>query len=414
MQVIPINSRARQSTVLEKLVRVLSYTVLFLFMLVTKVEAATTTVAIDISDIASTTSLFTVPDITPGVSCTYQMGKETGTGYNDITGGIGGSCNTNDWVIGDNTVRVQPVFSNPITESNYKGWVRTSTDTFLIETFTWNGEVFFNEFASTTYSFSSAYDTRILSVSLSSSTPATTTVNYFIDTTEFTGQYDRPDSLVVYISSSDSNQVEQKKKTILPLSTGSSTKYINLDETLPDGDYTASVMFWNLFSAKPVFTKSYITINFTISGGVLTSQGTVGSGDGRWDTIEPKSYKECGVIDIAGCLYNAGIYLFVPNAVGYAIFEDVRAEMAIRIPFVYVAQVPTYWEHLWNTSQTGSLTVSASTSIGNFTFISEDILNSIPLSAVVRNIIGILIWFMLSQTLYYRVRNMFNTSEKTT
>ncbi len=108
-------------------------------------QAATTTVSIDIEDVNSVTSRYRFPDI-PNTSTTtveYSLGKETGAGYNDFSGGgSGGGMDLSFWVTYDSSKRVQPNFSNPLTVGSYKGYIRTSTDTYLISAFEWDGTEF--------------------------------------------------------------------------------------------------------------------------------------------------------------------------------------------------------------------------------------------------------------------------------
>jgi len=104
--------------------------------------AATTTVSIAIDNLASTTSRYTIGSgvIPAGQSCTYSLGY--GTVLGEATGSSG-SCNTNDFLVGDNSVRVQPNFDNPIlTGLEYTGKIVVGSDVYLINWFRWSGSSF--------------------------------------------------------------------------------------------------------------------------------------------------------------------------------------------------------------------------------------------------------------------------------
>jgi len=170
---------------------------------------------------------------------------------------------------------------------------------------------FFGVSTSSLPTFNETYNTQFLNatVSFSTSTKPSFLVNYYIDTDDFIGINDRPDTVTVTISSATSTQVDLVKKLILPLSTGTSSTTLNSDVLLPDGTYTASIVFFNLFSSDFVFTRSNLTLNFTVSGGSITSQTIVSAQNGIWPSSTVTF--DCSIFNPWECIKNLIYYLFV-------------------------------------------------------------------------------------------------------
>jgi len=384
---------------------------------------ATTTLPISIQNIASTTSPFLIAGMPAGTACTYLLGRETGSGYNAVTGGASGSCNTNDWDSYADLARVQPVFSNPVIAGNYKGYIRTSTNTYLIDTFSWNGSVFdvqpISFESGYTPTYASQYDTRFTSVNFSATTSPELSVSYYIDDTEATTtQADKNPTMV---------RVRYAKH---PETTYSAVSYEIEDAVTPtwgygttsvpltleaSSTYDVMVGFANAGTALTgvaPFPLAYVYFLLTTDsfGGVATTTARE-----YYNAIEEQAfeYQPCGVLDIGGCISNAFIYLLYPSNESLDQFASLQDQLEVRAPFVYVYQVPDYWSSLYTTATSHSITISASTSIGTITFLSEELLEAVPLSSTVRLIVGYLLWVMLAFTLWYRVTGMFNHQEKT-
>jgi len=422
--------RARQRVMLERVKRASYITLivgaLFFAIPNQNVSAATTTVSIAIQNTASTTSLWTLAGLTPTTSCTYAFGKETGDAYNSITGGTSGSCNTNDWLIGDNSVRVQPNFQNPIISATYKGWVRTASNTYLILPFTWDGTNFSEDdtfdypTAGYELNFSSQYNTRFTNLVYSTTTSTTTlTTGFYIDSTEATStQADKNPTIVRYryskVPSSDvSGYGISITGAISPTwGNGTTSATFNLAAS---STYDFTISFANggtsLTGVVP-FPLAYIYLRITTNdtGGIATS-----SAPEYYNAIVGQAfqYQPCGITELGGCISNSLIYVFVPSNESLDRFFSLKTDLESRSPFVYVYQVPDYFDSLYNTATSQALSITASTSLGNFTFLSASLIESVPYSDTMRTIIGYLLWVMLALTIYARVTRLFNHQEKT-
>lgn len=267
--------------------------------------------------------------------------------------------------------------------------------------------------------FATQYQTRFTNLVYSTTTSTTTlTVGFYIDPDEATStQADKNPTIVRYryskVPSTDVLGYGVPITGSVSPTWGNATTSatFNLD---PNSTYDFTISFANggtVLTGVSPFPSAYIYLRLSTNAtGGIASTSTVEF----YNALEEQAfeYQPCSITDIGGCITNAFTYLFVPSNASMNQFATLRTEMENRSPFVYAFQLPTYWDMLYETNQTQSLTVSASTSIGTITFISEAQLEAIPLSNTVRTIIGYLLWIMLAFMLYHRVTNIFNHQDK--
>jgi len=243
---------------------------------------------------------------------------------------------------------------------------------------------------------SETYATRFNSASFSSTTA---TVSYYTDINDFTGQYDRPDVIMVSIGSDDNPNVENAQKIILPLSTGNATTTLTFTTPLADGTYTAFVNFWNMTTSKLVFNRANITMKIVVSGGVVTSATVAQQSNG----LLPASsdyYEDCGLTAWSGCLSNSIRFLFYPSTASVDTFLQTYTTMQTKIPFVYVYQASTLLTSLYSGSASTIPTISVTTPIGDITFISQAQVAALPFVSLLRSLIAAGLWIMLFVVLY--------------
>lgn len=243
------------------------------------------------------------------------------------------------------------------------------------------------------------YETKFLSATLSASGTLTAVVNYYIDTDDFVGQYDRPDVVLINISNLDTTQFESKQKLILPLSTGNASTTINLNNTIPDGEYSAQINFWNMFSQNFVLNRTYLTINFTVSGGSVITQAVVDSSDAIFP-FSATAYEECGITNITGCINNSFRFLFYPSTESIDSFTTQYQAVQQKAPFVYVYQASDLLTSMYNGTAGSIPALTLETGIGDITLISEPQLAEIPYVSLLRTLIGYGLWLMLFTVLY--------------
>lgn len=363
--------------------------------------------SIVVDDISSSTSLFLIPDLPPSAPCTYSFGVGV---YPDFPFpvGLGGTCNTNDWIIGDNSVRLN-VFQDPLVSGNdYVGYITASSTDYYVE-FHWDGSLVDFPVVVPTYSpiVSDVYETRFLGATLTASSTLSVDIDYFIDTSDFSSQYNRPDIVMVSVSNLDSTQIDLKKKLILPLTNGTSSVLIDLDVPLPDGAYTAQVNFYNLFSDTFVLNRSYLTINFTILSGALSSQSLVDSNNAIFP-ISAVDF-ECGLGNLSGCISTSFAFLFIPSENSVADFLSLNDTLATKFPFAYVYDFSDVISSLYSDPSMNMPTFSVPWPGGNtFTILSYDLVNGVPFVSLIRTIMGYLLWFAFGLAMYRRTLNIFN------
>ena len=268
--------------------------------------------------------------------------------------------------------------------------------------------------------FTSQYETRFTNLVYSTTTSTTTlTVGFYIDPSEATStQADKNPTIVRYryskVPSTDVSGIGIGITDALSPTWGNGTTSGSfvLDT---NSTYDFTISFANggtpLTGVTP-FPLAYIYLRLTTNatGGIAST-----SSPEFYNAVEEQAfqYQPCGITDIGGCITNSFAYLFIPSNESLDRFNSLSSELENRSPFVYVYQVPAYWNTLYNTADSQSLTISASTSIGNFTFLSASLIEAVPYSSTLRTLIGYLLWVMLAFTVYARVTRLFNHQDKT-
>jgi len=254
------------------------------------------------------------------------------------------------------------------------------------------------------------YDTRLLAATFSASSTVTGVVSYYIDTADFAGQFDRPDVILVNISSLDTTQFESIQKLTLPLSTGYATTTLTGNEVIPDGNYSAMVNFWNMATQSFVLNRSNLTINFTVSGGAVTSQTVVDSNDALFPT-PTDVYEECGLTALSGCISNSIRFLFYPSSASVDTFMESYTQLQTKLPFVYVYQASGLLTGMFTGTAGEIPTISVTTGIGDIVFINQTQVAALPFVTLMRSLIAAGLWIMLFVILY---RKTLTIHDKTT
>jgi len=259
-----------------------------------------------------------------------------------------------------------------------------------------------------------------LNVSGTASTTALK-ITYNIDISEITPET-RPDTLAVTITNTESAQIAEKKKIILPLVNGVSSTtlniipadYLNSTSTeLSDGEYSAFVKFWNLLGQNYTFPTE-ITANFTISGGVVSSYQIVSQEEAITPFIEPK-YQVCSLTNISGCISNAFIFLLYPSQSSINNFTSLYDQLSTRFPFAYFTDFNDSISAIFTNATTANLSITVPFStLGDIELISASQIQSVPFASLIRTILGAIIWVMLAINIYRRTQLIFNQNHSTT
>jgi len=256
------------------------------------------------------------------------------------------------------------------------------------------------------------YETRFTGVVVSGSSSSTIVVNpaFYLETNEYTVN-NRPDAVLVTVTENNliagNSQLDSIKKLILPLVTGNGSTTINLEHNYADGSYTGFLNFWNVQNDTFAFSASTLVFNFIVSGGSITSYSTVTNNTGL--DLGVSNYQECGVLDITGCIINAGRYLVVPNEESIQNIIELRDDISTRWPFIYAFQMSELITDLYTGESTASSSISYDfAGLGQLELISVHQIEEVPFTAWLRETLGLLMWLMFGMLMYNRVLRIFN------
>jgi len=264
---------------------------------------------------------------------------------------------------------------------------------------------------------STTYQTRFTDAVVSGTASSTlVTAGYYLNTDEYNSA-NRPDTVLIQITDTSSNQIASVQKLILPLTTGYATTtrtitpldYNNASTTaLADGNYTAWIYFWNFGNGAFVFTRSSLVVNFTITSGVVSSSTIVDREDGLL-IQDGFTERPCGITAIGGCIINALMYIFYPSTESIDSIMAVSETMSTKFPFAYAYDMSGTVSNLYS----GSLTASSSVSydfngIGTLTLFSRQMLIDVPFSTTIRSMLGYLLWLIFMVVMYRRTLTIFD------
>jgi len=272
------------------------------------------------------------------------------------------------------------------------------------------------EGATTTITSDQTLNTKFTKGVMSAPAVGTTTVTavYYIDPDEVDVNVasKNPTATRFLLSPSTGTTTYSTISVLNSPTTGVGTTTYTYPFKLPQGKYDLLITFGNAgtgISGIIPFEDSYVYITFSVNAsGTLIAGQKAEYYDAESVVTDEYVRQPCGLTDIGGCIANAFAYLFLPSAFTTDDIFIATEEIKTKAPFVYLYQVPDLWQTLYDTAQTAPLSVSASTSIGTVSFISEAQLDAIPLTDTIRTIIGYLLWIMLALTLYTRVRSIFD------
>lgn len=265
------------------------------------------------------------------------------------------------------------------------------------------------------FEFDTTYNTRFTALTATTTPTASTTLtfypSYLIDLDEVVENDPKrfPSQVSVSLSQQPSVDFGRRADDILPL-TATGTATVSF-ETVEDGVYDFLVSFWNLASvfdnSKQPFDRSYIYGQVIISGGVITNFVTDEFYDGT--TQLPVQKRPCGITDIDGCLYNAGIALFVPSDASIEDFSNLSNTLSERFPFAYVYDFSEIALSLYTSSTTETLALEVPFgNLGTTTLISQAQLEAVPFAPFIKATLGALLWLMFALYAYRRSLKIFN------
>jgi hypothetical protein len=252
----------------------------------------------------------------------------------------------------DNTVRACVTQDDQITYSRFSASPSIDVDLVYSVFFDSSDQLYVNFLGD-------YYNTKFTSVDITASSSVVSfDVDYFLDSDEINASSSATNPTLVRVSfaSSTQNDVTSYGISIDNSQTGSQSVQFDLPQSLSDGVYDYIIDFSNsgctLGLSSCPFPNAYITGQFTLSAGILTSYTESVYTDETfysWDNPETM-YKECGLSNMAGCIQNAFIFLFIPNStqIGSDITDIILDETiplaSQKFPFRYVADLKVVYQ----------------------------------------------------------------------
>jgi len=256
--------------------------------------------------------------------------------------------------------------------------------------------------------------TKITNATVSGSTSTiSVNVSYNIDTSEISDSF-RPDIIRAFISTTDFSQLTAKNKLILPLVNGATSTTVILDDwtngTLPDGQHAVTLWLARSLTPNPPNIDVYqsLFVNFTITGGIVTSSQLVSVQDAIFPT-QPTQVA-CGLTDLSGCIVMAGLILLQPSEASVNKILTLNQNLSTKAPFIYAYQLSTIVDKLYNSPSLASSTITINILNGSLDLISVAQLQAVPYTAWLRTILGYIMWVLLAFFFYRRTLKVFNTN----
>jgi len=317
--------------------------------------AATTTISIQIDDIASSTSLFRLPSLPNTSETIIQWEAGIGTEYAySLPGGVGGTGGTlSSFHNGDNSLRMKPIFQDPLTVDTYTMWIRTASDTYLVTPFTWNGTYFEIGVVSTSTTDLNAgcsTCTRILSVEPAVGSTVATTTSLYTETSFYVAPEDFAnilgDSFLTITLTN--NQAIEEKVVFEIYNSGTSSVSHYFSNTTVSGPFTVSfnmhndyplipdIVFYN-FIYKAYFATTSKAGGVSFEEWVQDHQANIGIMNASFGSISCEFDFPVGSDDFS-CIWEyivAGIFPATPEAKQK--LYDQFSQLALLKPWGYLS-----------------------------------------------------------------------------
>lgn len=328
------------------------------------------------------------------------------------------ACRTNDSGITNGNYRTFVCLTSPSYNCSGQDWGGSSYPTYAqANSLSDTSYVDFSKGASgvvvnSIQGFDQNYQTRFLDLEISGTSSVNIDVDYFLQQSE----------IIRTISAFNPTQVNFG--IALRPTTAISARGISIDNTvqgtssvsntftgLADGVYDVNITFYNngvLFGDDRPFAESYIYSSFTVASGTLTATGTPEFYDFSQDqpTNQPVP---CGITAIGGCIQNAFSYLFIPTENGMIQITNLYDTLSTKFPFAYFTDFNDSITSVFTNPTTESLAISVPFgTFGTLDLISEEMIEAVPFTALIRELLGAIIWLMMAYTIYRRTLRIFN------
>lgn len=328
-------------------------------------------------------------------------------------------CRTNDSVITNGDYRTFVCLTSPSYNCSGQDWGRSTYPTYAqANSLSDTSYVDFTKGASgvvvnSVQGFDQNYQTRFLDLEITGTSSVNIAVDYFLQQSE----------IIRTISAFNPTQINFG--IALRPTTAISARGVNIDNSvqgtssedftftsLTDGVYDVNITFMNQGSAigqsERPFAESYIYSSFTVASGTLTATGTPEFYDFSQD-LPTNQPVPCGITAIGGCIQNAFSYLFIPTDNGMLQITNLYDTLSTKFPFAYFTDFNDSITSVFTNPTTESLAISVPFgTFGTLDLISEDMIEAVPFTSLIRELLGAIIWLMMAYTIYRRTFKIFN------
>lgn len=253
--------------------------------------------------------------------------------------------------------------------------------------------------------------TRFTGMTITGTSTVAINAGWFVDSEEYNSTIAEfnPTQVKYSYSYGTTTDISSRSETMSGVpGTGTTTTYLS---GLQDGYYDVIAQFSNqgvAFGGPTPFRSAYVNTRFYIAGGVLTGYDTVEIYDYS-SFADEAQYQPCSLTELAGCLSNAGRFLFIPTDTELNNFFATASSLQSRFPFAYAYDFYSVSATLFTSSSTQNLALTLPFGdLGSTTIISTAQLQAVPFASTVKSIIAALLWLMFALLASQRVQSIFN------
>lgn len=112
-----------------------------------------------------------------------------------------------------------------------------------------------------------------------------------------------------------------------------------------------------------------------------------------------------GTFSLAGCLE----YMFTPSANVFQAYSSLTQLLDTKAPFVFTNQIGDIRTAMFEAEQTGSTVISVTVDgFGEIVFLTRDMIEAVPFSGLIRNVLAALMYFLMAEFIYRKVLAIHN------
>lgn len=256
------------------------------------------------------------------------------------------------------------------------------------------------------------YETTQFSLTSSGGEGVTISTDYFLELSEFNSLIsEKNPTLISYSISQRPGTTTSTRGENLTQTQGTGTLATTFTG-LADGTYDVYVKFSNTgcqlgLSACP-FPLAYLYTSFTLSGGTVTNTGIEEIYTNTTDIVVGRTYEDCSLTKIGGCINNSLRFLFVPSNESIMGLIAVKDDLDTRIPFVYVSEIREVADEIFNTAQAQDIDVVIDTGFGELTFFNREMIENAPYVDLLNTLLSASLWLLFALAVYRIALGTFN------